>query len=499
MSQQTAPQAFPIRRRGRLPVQDLSALPTPRGDRAEGDQSFLPPALAIIETKPGRRQTILAYAVCGLIAVAVLGALLANITILAVAPGKVQAVGQTKIIQAVEAGQVSAIPVREGDHVRQGDVLLRLDPTSAIASRTVIADNLLRERAEIIRRRTEIGAAGVVPVDTAAKPAWDAAIPAALRAREEDAVSADLAHLAASIADLQAQRKVKEAARDSLAASVAAQAGLLAVNAQRVDMHQKLEGLGWDSQRKVLEARESLSQQQVELVTLRGDMADAEAALPVIDQRIAKTQADFIADNTQKLAEADRQVGDLTQQLAKADWTVAHLTLRAPVGGIVHGLTVTSLDQSIAHGDTVMQVVPEDAPLEVVAYVLNTDIGFVRGGQPVDIKVDTFPYTRYGTLAGRVTQVAADAISGADALRQQKNPAAAASTGVASDTNAAQQTTDLVFPVTIAIPDPFILVDGKKTRLSPGMSVVAEIATGRHSIIGYIMYPLVRGVPQKGG
>ena len=129
--------------------------------------------------------------------------------------------------------------------------------------------------------------------------------------------------------------------------------------------------------------------------------------------------------------------------------------------------------------------------------MLNTDIGFVREGQPATIKIDTFPYTRYGTIAGKVTRVAADAVSGAEAIRQQKDAASPALQGTASDTNAAQATGDLVFPVTIALSRSTIEVGGKATPLTAsGMSVVVEIATGEHRAISYIMYPLVRGVPQ---
>jgi hemolysin D len=303
--------------------------------------------------------------------------------------------------------------------------------------------------------------------------------------------------LAAAILDLQSQRKVKEAARDSASASIASETSLIAATTERVGMRQQLEVKGWDSRARVLEAMEPLKEQQVALATFQGDLADANASLPVIDSQIAKTREAFVSVNVEKTAAAERQIDDLTQQLTKADEVVSNMILRAPIAGFVHASAVTTLGQVVKPGALLMQIVPEGAPIEIVAYVLNSDIGFVREGQPAVIKIDTFPYTRYGTIAGTVTKVAADAITGAEAIRQQKNAASPASRGTASDTNAAQQTDDLVFSVVVAPAVSTIDVEGKKVALSPGMSVVAEIETGKHRALSYIMYPLVRGAPQN--
>jgi len=485
----------PIRRRPRQIVTDLSALPAPRDDRAQGDEEFLPAALEIMETPPLFRQTALAYFLCSAIAAAIAWSIFGMLTTYAVATGQIESVGQSKVIEAVEAGQVSAIRAKDGDRVNQGDALIELNSTAAVAGRTAIADNLTSLRAEAARRRVEMAAGRADPIDVKTAIAWDSAVPQKYREREEGVLSAELSQLAAAIADLQSQRKVKEAARDSATASIVSETSLIAATTERVGMRQQLEAKGWDSRARVLEAMEPLKEQQVALATFQGDLADANASLPVIDSQIAKTREAFVSQNVEKIAAAEREIDDLTQQLTKADQIVTNMTLRAPIGGFVHASAVTTPGQVVKPGALLMQIVPEGAPIEIVAYVLNSDIGFVREGQPAAIKIDTFPYTRYGTIAGTVTKVAADAITGAEAIRQQKNAASPASRGTASDTNAAQQTDDLVFPVVIAPVASTIDVDGKKVALSPGMSVVAEIETGKHSAISYLMYPLVRGAP----
>jgi hemolysin D len=486
-----------IRRRDRQPLTDLTALPAPVEGRAGEDRDFLPAAVEILETPPPLAVTLRAYLLCGALIAAILWTIFFSVSTYAVAPGKILAVGDTKVVQPLEAGQVSAIRVKEGDSVNQNDVLVELNPTEALAARAIIVDKLVNLRAEMARRRVETSAARAEPVDVKAAIAWEPDIPQKVREREDGVLGSDLSQLAAAIQDLEAKRKVKEAARDSASTSIAAEKSLIAATTEQLGMHQQLETKGWDSHVRVLEALEPLKEQQVALATLQGNYNDAVAAIPVIDSQIASARESFVTDDIQKVAAAERQVEDLKQQLTKADQMVANMKLRAPIAGTVHAVAVTSVGQAVTPGQQIMQVVPSGATLQVVAYVLNTDIGFVLEGQPAVIKVDTFPYTRYGVITGKVTKVATDAITGTDALNEQKNGSQPVSSGVASATGAAQQTNDLVFPVEISLSKATIDVNGKSTALSPGMSVVAEITTGEQRIISYVMYPLVRGAPPK--
>jgi hemolysin D len=189
----------------------------------------------------------------------------------------------------------------------------------------------------------------------------------------------------------------------------------------------------------------------------------------------------------QQLAAAERQVGDLTQQLKRAAQTVAEMTLKAPIAGTVEAVAVTTVGQVVKPGQQLMQIVPDKTPLEIRAYVLNSDIGFVRAGQPATIKIDTFPYPRYGTITGKVIKVGKDAISGKAALLQQKNGSQPVSGGGLSQTAAAEPTSDLVFPVTILPDKTSINVAGKPVPLSSGMSVVVEIETGKQRAMDYRM------------
>lgn len=468
-------------------------MPVPEDGAADvGFTDFLPIALQIVHSPPSPRWRAVAYVLCGLITVAILAAVFGHLTLFAIAPGEFEARGGTQVVEPLEPGQVSAVPVANGSYVEKGGVVLQLDPTAAQAAKTIVEAQLAYARAEAVRHATAATVARAPTIDKNAPIAWPADIPADVKDRETTVFRADLAQLAATLADLQSKLKMQEAIRDKYAANVTAQKQLIEGRTKRTAMHETLAKQGWDSRAMVLQALQPLRQDEVSLAGYQGSLGEANAAIPVINNQLAQARASFIADNVDAAAAAERQVPELVERLKKADLALANLTLRAPVSGTVQALAVTSVGQSVTIGEKLMQVVPNGAPLEIQAYVLNTDIGFVRAGQPVTIKVDTFPYTRYGTIKGHVARVAADAVTGRFAQMQQKNDATTPSKGLLSATSASTQMTDLVFPVTVIPDSTSIKVEGRDVPLTPGMSVVAEIETRRQRAINYILYPLTR-------
>ena len=449
---------------------------------------FLPSALAIIEkpASPVRHELLGVFA-----------ALFASIAALAYfghiedytsAAGKIQATGRTKVLEPQAIGKVSAIRVDDGTRVKAGDVLIELDPTDAIASRTIIADQLVNLRAEMARQRVELTAARADPVDVKASVAWESDIPAKAREREEGVLRADLAKLAATLADLSAERKAAEVLRDKFTANIAAQNALLAVTSEHVTMNESLANEGWNSRLKVLEITGKLRQQQIALSALQGGLANAEAAIPVIDSQIAKTRETFVTDTMRTLAASDRQLDVLKQELTKADQTLAYMTLHSPSGGIVQNGAVTTIGQVVKPGQQLMQVVPDGAPLEVIAYVDNTNIGFVKVGQKVEIKLQTFPYATYGTIPGTVVDIGKDALPAATTKNVLQT---AALDGEVSQSTAAQKTGNIVFPITVALSRKTMNIDGKIITLTPGMAANVDITTENRRAIDYLVSPLI--------
>ncbi len=489
------PADTPIARRRRVLPPDLSGLPSRPSSRGRHYGEFLSAAERFIETPPSRFRTASGYILCGALAAFLCWSLFSQLPIFAIAPGEVVSQVGTQAVESRVAGAVTEIRTKDGEHVARGAALVQLDATAAIADRTIIRNKMDDLTAEVARRSVAISAVQKDPVAVHDTVAWAADIPASVRARESDVLRTDLAQVSAAIADLQAQRAAKSTSRDRFAANIAAEKSLIEARTERTGMHQQLADKGWDSRAKVLEALEPLRQEQVSLAVLEGSLAEAEASLPVIDHQIADTRQGFVTDNTQKRAAAQRQLDELAQQLVQADKAFADTTLRAPVTGVVHALALTTVGQSVKAGQQLLQIVPDDTPIAITAYVLNTDIGFVRVGQPATIKIDSFPYTRYGTIPGHVVKVAPDAIPGRLALAQQTNGAAPETRGPLSATSAVQQTSDLVFPVEIKPDRDWIAVGDRRNPLLAGMSLAVEIETERQQTIAYVLYPLMRALP----
>ena len=476
-----------------LPALDDVLEAGPELRRDPGDRAFLPAALAIVEAPPRRSVIVLSWSLVALLAGAIAVSCIARTTLYAQAPGIVTAVGGTQVIQSQQGGTIAEIRVRDGERVQKDDVLILLDPTDALAQQELIAGKLADARGRAERLRTEIAAVHDGKLDPPPEVAWTDDVPASIRTREADVMRADLTGLAATFAELDAQRRAKETTRDGYAESIARQRTLIGQTGQRVQMHETLSGIGVESAYKLLTNTLIAQHQEVDLRDLLTKQAEASAAIVRIEAARVKARATLLDQDQQALASAERDADVLALQLVSADKRLRDMTLRAPVSGTVTASAVTTLGQVARPGQQLMQIVPEGSVLRVEAYVLNTDIGYLRPGQPATIKVDTFPYTRYGVLHGTVTAVSADAIPGKQALLQQKNESAAVSGGSLSATAAAQRVSDLVFPIVVVPKATHVIVNGRTAPLLPGMSVVVEVETGTQRVISWVLYPLARG------
>jgi len=196
----------------------------------------------------------------------------------------------------------------------------------------------------------------------------------------------------------------------------------------------------------------------------------------------------FVADNGQKLVEAERQADDYEQKLVKARVRVGHMQLKSPIAGVVFGSSITTLGQVVTASEEVMRIVPTDSMLEIECYLENQDIGFVAVGQSAIVKVESFPFTRYGTIDAEVVRVSHDAIPEPDVEAREASPTKALRNATFAG---AQRVQNLMFPVTLKPEALSIKAQGDEWPLSPGMAVTVEIKTGSRRILEYIFSPLI--------
>ncbi len=465
-----------------------TAIALPKSRRRLDDHEFLAPALEILETPPSPVRMALIVTICLFVVVALTWAYFGKIDIVATAQGKVQPVGRVRIVQPLETGKISQIVATNGSQVAAGDTLIKLDPAEADAELHSSELGLASSRAEIARRKVSVEVARAEAFDAIPQIPWPADVPANLRERENGVLTADLSKLQANVTTLEAQRLQKVAEHDQLVSTIATQRKLIDTLQQRVDMRTELIRLNAGTKSSLIDATETLQYQITQAAMQEGQLASLNAGAAVFLQQEAKAREDFISENAQKISDAERQVEDLGQKLAKAQAKLSHMTLTAPISGIVQASAATNPGQVLTSGQEVMRIVPGEGGLEAEVYVVNRDIGFIKVGQDAVIKVEAFPFTRYGVINAKVTQIAADAIPEPDANQQEGDPVRSThNAGLAG----AQRTQNLVFSVKLRLASTSMEVDGRPLPLTSGMAITADFQTGRRNLLEYLFSPVV--------
>jgi hemolysin D len=188
-------------------------------------------------------------------------------------------------------------------------------------------------------------------------------------------------------------------------------------------------------------------------------------------------------------SDADQKMGELTAQLAAASHRSEEALLTAPIAGTVQDLAVHTIGGVVTPAQALLTVVPDQGPVMIEANVENKDVGFVHAGQDVEVKVETFTFTRYGLMHGHVVDLSRDAAAG----RNQARPSADSSEDSSvSGSGISQAYKAPTYVVHVALSRDALVINGQQQQLYPGMSITAEIKTGRRSVISYLLSPISR-------
>jgi hemolysin D len=487
------------------------------------DREFLPAALEILETPPPPLPIALMATIGAFALAALVWSYFGRLDVHATAPGKIEPSGYAKVIEPLDPGKVTAIHVEKGQTVKAGELLLELDPAEASADAQSAQNTLNASVAEIARRRYAINAVRAAELevqtaqdqldargkDDAAAPgadsgaveglagqadfkiAWDGALPEQFQLREEAVLRADLAQLSDALKALDRQMAEKLATQKRLNMSIAFQNKLMETLNQRVSTRQQAIDLNVGTKIDLYNAKEELEKSEASLASDQGQLIETDAAIRSVRSEKAKTVSQFIADNENKLADAARKADEARQALAKADARLARTRLYAPTDGVVQQMAVTTVGQVVTTGQQLIVLTPIGGKLQVEALVPNLDIGFVKLGQDAVIKVDAFPFTRFGALQGKVVTIASSAIAEQDAKRALANATATANEEPQAST-APGQPESFVFPVTVSLDESAIKIDNATIPLTPGMTVTVEIRTDSRRVIDYLLSPLAK-------
>lgn len=454
------------------------ATPKPR-EREE--LAFLPAALEIVETPPSPIGRAIGATIIALFLLALVWATLGHVDIVATASGKIIPTGRSKVIQPFETGVVRAIRVANGQMVNAGDSLIELDPTINEGEINHIRSDLQSAQLDMAR----LSAALTDSDDPLAAFRPPEGADRALVATQRSLLLAQLTEHKAKIAALDGQKAQKEAELATITASVNKLEAVIPTIEERVNIRKTLDQYG--SRLQYFEVLQQLTESQQERLVQKSRLREAQAAVAAIIETRAQTRAEYRRMLFGELAEAKRKAAGLSADLSKAEQRTKLQQLTAPVSGIVQQLAINTVGGVVTPAQSLMVIVPSDSQLEIEAMVNNHDIGFVHAGDEVQIKVDTFDFTRYGLLHGKVLSISSDSIV-RDTASDKSSDKQAGSPSATSEPKGQE----LTYAARISVDRTKIQVEDKMVNLSPGMAITAEIKTGSRRIISYLLSPLAK-------
>ena len=424
---------------------------------------FLPAVLEIQQAPPSPIGRAILWTILAVFTAGALWATFGWIDIVATAQGKIIPSGYSKTIQPYETGVIAAIHVQDGQTVKKGDVLIELDPTINRADRDRAVNEYQAARVEAARLRALIAGQ-----DTFDAPA-DVDQPYVRL--QQQLLRDQLAEYRAKVAAAQHLVDQRQAGLGQTQENIFRLEATVPMEAERAAAYKRLLEHEAVTKMDFLQAEGQRIDKTQELAGQRRKLQQDRAALAEAEKHLRAMLSEFQQSKQAELSTLETKAASLAQDVTKAGQKADLQRLTTPIDGVVQQLAVHTVGGVVTPAQPLLIVVPQEHPVEVEAQVENKDVGFVSEGQPVEIKVEAFPFTLYGTIPGRVLTVSGDA--------------------------APIEKVGLVYPTRVSMDRGTIQVEGKQVHLTSGMAVTVEIKTGQRRVIEYLLSPLLKSVQES--
>jgi hemolysin D len=437
---------------------------------------FLPAILRTQEQPPAPYAGVLLKILVALVLLTLLWAVYGRLDIVAVAEGKLVPEGYLKIVQPSEQGIVRAILVEEGQEVKAGAILIRMDPVIAEADIKALLADFHARRLGLRRIDAQLEARPL------ARLADDPPVLFGQILAQYDANR--LAYESA----LAGERSVLDKAQHDVATSEAVRQKLLQVlpfYAQQEQAFEKLNKDGFAGRLLYTEKQRERVEKEQDLHAQDSAIRAARATIAQSEKKIAQITADYFRALQAERGEIVGQFERAQQELAKQQHRHSLLELKAPQSGIIKDLATHTVGTVVAPGTIMMTLVPKEGQLRAEVWLSNEDVGFVRSRQPVKIKLTAFQFQKYGMLEGSVGQVSADA---------SESTGARAGAGNGRD----RPNGPLTFRTLVDLKEQHLQSEGDRHRLAAGMHVTAEINLGTRSVLEYVLSPVQKAFHEAG-
>lgn len=434
--------------------------------------AFLPAALEIQHAPPNPLAKWLGRSLIVLFTLGVIWAMLGNVNIVASAEGKIIPSSRVKQIQPLEKAFVKAILVTEGQTVEKGQPLIELDSTLTGAD-----EKKLKQERHSSQLQHAINQGLLNLLDKQDKAQSHLKIEEVTLELPTDSNEQERnLHTQLLWQQWQHYRSQKQTLQNTLTKTKQEQASSRAIISKLTQTlpiietrTKKLQGLyakNFVSETDYLELEQLRIEQTQDLVAEKHHLQQLKSAENEVKQQLHTLTAQTKTENLSKLTELQRQIATLDEELTKASDLNAKQILYAPVSGQVQELTINTVGGVVMEAQQLMLIVPNEESLEVEMFLENKDIGFVIEGMDAEIKIHTFPFTKYGLIDGTVTTISNDAT-----IDEQRG---------------------LIYGMHLLMKSNTINVKGREVKLMPGMAVTAEVTTGTRRIIEFFLAPLLR-------
>ncbi len=420
-----------------------------KGQANAKDAHEFQPILAEIESDPGSPLGALTFwLVMAVFGFFLLWSTLGQVDVVVSARGKVIPKGEVKLIQPLNGGVISQLLVKEGDFVKKGQTLVVIDPSTTAPQLQSAQDSLNHVQAEEARLKAASGNQNYQARD---------ATQAALYQASLAALQKQLDAKAQTLSGIEQQLQGKQVEVRQVSETLALQ------QAKLTRLEEVKDIVARDEYEK---AQNEVQSNQHRLKALDHELAQLRFQHGQTQEEMAYLRQNFKSTTLNELSEKEKQITQLKASIQESSFKNARQNLVAPVDGYVHELFMHTLGGVVTPAQKVLSIVPVKTPLRVQATVANKDIGFVKVGMPVALKIDTFDFQKYGTVPGKVLQVSRDAKED-----QKLGP---------------------VYTLEIQPLKDQLTVDGKKQPLTSGLSTTAEVKVGQRRIMEFFIYPLIK-------
>lgn len=422
-------------------------------------QKFKPDAAAIEEAPIPVSAHAALYVVLTLLLIAILWAIFGSVDRIVVAPGKVATRTPLIVMQPFTTSRIMQIHVQPGDHVRKGQVLIDFDPAFAQADVISLEHKVRSLTAQIERIEAELSGAPFL---------------AAVGDNPERQTQGQI--FSQEMAEFMAEMTVRDSRVGAVDSQIKADNSSIAGLRQQVEMAQKVVGI-----RKYL--LEQKAGAPLDVMTAESNEIDFELRLKnaigdakkFTEQRaeIEAERQSFLdkwrSDHNQQLVQARQDLAEAGETLNKARKMKDFTEMKAPVDAVVLEIADRSVGSVLREAETLITLVPDGADLYVEANVPSRDVSYLKVGNSVRVKLETYPFQKYGTLNGRLEVLSADSVP----LKQDDQ-------------------TQFVYRAQVRLTETPGELLARKFRIRPGLVATAEIKTGKRSIASYILNPILR-------